>query len=76
MQNDTRRFDVHPPCKLYASHPDVSGGFGVVTPGQAVHLNAVMLAAYVPNRTFLVYQKRSEKNNISRTGIQTVPYIH
>lgn len=28
----TRRFDVHPPCRLYAGHPDIPGGLGVVLP--------------------------------------------
>jgi hypothetical protein len=49
----TRRFDVHPPCKLFASHPSIPGGLGVVIPGHAVHVNSVMLAAHVPRSRWL-----------------------
>ena len=49
----TRRFDVHPPCKLFASHPSIPGGLGVVIPGHAVHVNSVILAAHVPRSRWL-----------------------
>lgn len=45
----TRRFDVHPPYRLFTGHPDVPGGLGVVLPGKALRPGSAMLAVYVPD---------------------------
>jgi DNA-directed RNA polymerase beta subunit len=41
----TERFDVHPPFRLCADHPEIPGSLGFVQPGHVVRLGSPMVAA-------------------------------
>lgn len=42
--NNTMRFDVHTPYRLFADHPDIPGGLGFVLPGHTVSPGSPVLA--------------------------------
>ena len=73
----TTRFDIHYPFRLYASHPDIPGGLGVVLPGHAVQPGSALLAAHVPPTQASVHvhgsavtQSEVEQNTETETMLQ------